>query len=361
MSSPPPFTEGRRQRVRTSASYVAHRRETNMCTRPPSRPLEYSIVSSLDTIHEPVMRGEVLELLDVPAGGRYIDATVGAGGHARAILEAAPDVRLLGVDRDPLVLEVARERLATFGEAVTLRHGRFDELPRLASETGFESVSGVLFDLGVSSMQLDTPGRGFSFRRDEPLDMRMDPTAEGPTAADIVNDYEERDLANVLREFGEERRSRAIARVMVSCRPLRTTKDLVTAIEQAVGPGRERLGNVHPATRTFQALRIAVNQELSLLAAALPGAHGLLAGGGRFVVLSFHSLEDRTVKRFFRRESTDCLCPPRSPACVCGHIATLIELTRRPLRPSTVEVERNPRARSAKLRVAERILAQADK
>lgn len=313
--------------------------------------------SSLDAIHEPVMLDEVLRLLDVRAGGRYIDATVGAGGHARAILGAAPGVRLLGVDRDPQVLEVARERLAPFGEAVTLRHGRFDDLPGLASEAGFEAVDGVLFDLGVSSLQLDTPGRGFSFRRDEPLDMRMDPTAEGPTAADIANEYDERQLANVLYEFGEERRSRAIARAVVARRPLRTTKDLVTAIEQAVGPGRERLGNIHPATRTFQALRIAVNQELSLLDSALPGAHGLLADGGRLVVLSFHSLEDRAVKRFLRRESTGCLCPPRSPGCVCGHVATLAELTRRPLRPSTAEVERNPRARSARLRAAERILA----
>ncbi len=312
----------------------------------------------LDAIHEPVMRGEVLRLLDVRAGGRYIDATVGAGGHARAILEAAPGVRLLGVDRDPQALAVARERLAPFGEAVALRHGRFDELPRIAAEAGFEAACGVLFDLGVSSLQLDAPGRGFSFRRDEALDMRMDPTAKGPTAADIANDYEERQLANVLHELGEERRSRAIARAVVARRPLRTTGDLVTAIEQAVGPGRERHGNIHPATRTFQALRIAVNQELSLLDSALPGAHGLLADGVRLVVLSFHSLEDRAVKRFLRRESTGCLCPPRSPACVCDHVATLAELTRRPLRPSTAEVERNPRARSAKLRAAERILAQ---
>lgn len=314
--------------------------------------------SPIDAVHEPVMPAEVLRLLSARRGGRYIDATVGAAGHTRAILEAAPDAMVLGIDRDPQALDVARQRLAPFGDSVTLRHGRFDELPEIAGECGFEHADGVLFDLGVSSLQLDARGRGFSFRRDEPLDMRMDPTADGANAAEIVNDYTERELSTLLREFGEEKKSRAIARAVVAHRPLRTTGDLVTAIEQAVGPSRRRSGNIHPATRTFQALRIAVNQELSLLDAALPGAHGLLAVGGRLVVISFHSLEDRAVKRFFRRESTACLCPPRSPACVCHHVATLAELTRRPMRPSSAEVGRNARSRSAKLRAAERIVAQ---
>ncbi len=303
------------------------------------------------------MPEEVVRLLALRPGGRYVDATLGTGGHARALLEATPGVRLLGVDRDRQALDVARGRLAPFGDAVTLRHGRFDRLPEIVGDAGFGDVDGVLFDLGVSSLQLAAPGRGFSFRRDEPLDMRMDSTTDGPSAAEIVNGYAERELSSVLREFGEEKRHRAIARAVMARRPLKTTGELVTAIEQAVGPGRGRPENIHPATRTFQALRIAVNGELSLLDSALPGAHGLLAVGGRLVVLAYHSLEDRIVKRFLRREATDCLCPPRSPACVCGHVATLAELTRRPLRPDASEVARNPRARSARLRAAERLPA----
>ena len=308
-------------------------------------------------LHEPVMAEEVVRLLAPRPGGRYIDATLGTGGHARAVLEAAPGARLLGIDRDPQALAVARDRLAPYGEAATVRHGRFDELPEIAAACGFAPADGVLFDLGLSSLQLAAAGRGFSFLRDEPLDMRMDPTAAGPDAAAIVNGHAERELSGLLREFGEERRHRAIARAVVANRPLRTTGDLVTVIEQAVGPGRGRPDHIHPATRTFQALRIAVNGELSLLDAALPGAHGLLAAGGRLVVLSYHSLEDRLVKGFLRREASGCLCPPRSPACLCGHQATLAELTRRPLRPGDAELARNVRSRSARLRAAERLPA----
>ncbi len=310
-------------------------------------------------LHEPVMAAEVVRLLAPRPGGRYVDATLGSAGHARAVLEAAPGAQLLGIDRDPQALEVARGRLAPYGEAATVRHGRFDGLEEIAAASGFEQADGVLFDLGLSSLQLAAAGRGFSFLRDDPLDMRMDPSASGPDAAAIVNSYAERELSGLLREFGEERRHRAIARAVVASRPLRTTGDLVTAIEQAVGPGRGRPDHIHPATRTFQALRIAVNGELSLLDAALPGAHGLLAAGGRLVVLAYHSLEDRIVKGFLRREATDCLCPPRSPACVCGHEATLSDLTRRPLRPGAAELARNPRSRSARLRAAERLPAGA--
>ncbi len=306
-------------------------------------------------LHEPVMAAEVVRLLRPRPGGLYIDATLGTAGHARALLEAEPGARLLGIDRDPQALDVARSRLASRGDAAVVRHGRFDELPAIAAACGFEEADGVLFDLGLSSLQLAAPGRGFSFLRDEPLDMRMDPQAEGPSAASIANDLPESRLAALLREFGEERRHRAIARAVVASRPLRTTGDLVTAVEQAVRPGRGRPDHIHPATRTFQALRIAVNDELSLLDAALPGAHGLLAVGGRLLVLSYHSLEDRIVKTFLRREATGCLCPPRSPACLCGHVATLTELTRRPLRPGDDEVSRNPRSRSARLRAAERL------
>ena len=279
--------------------------------------------------HEPVMLDEAFEFLAPRPGARFIDATVGLGGHAEALLEAAqPGGRLLGIDLDP----------------GALAHG-------------FPRVDGVLFDLGVSSLQLDASGRGFSFQRDEPLDMRMDPEAPD-TAASIVNTYSERELADLIYRYGEERRSRQIARAIVARRPLRTTGDLVNAIEQAVGRGRER--RIHPATQTFQALRIATNRELDFLGQSLSAACGLLAGvGARLVVIAFHSLEDRIVKDFLRRESTDCVCPPGTPICVCGHTATLRLLTRRVRRPGEAELARNPRARSARLRAAELIVERA--
>ncbi len=307
--------------------------------------------------HEPVMLAEVVEALAVRPGGRYVDATVGLGGHAEAVLVAAsPGGSLLGIDRDPDALEVARKRLERFGEAVVLVEGDFADLEVLAREAGFENVDGILLDLGVSSLQLDAPGRGFSFQRDEPLDMRMAPSSP-ETAADIVNTYGEEELASIIREYGEERRARAIARAIVARRPIHTTRQLVDAIEQAVGRGRER--QIHPATLTFQALRIAVNRELDSLVAALPQAHGLLdRAGARLVVISFHSLEDREVKNYLRRESTDCICPPRTPICICGHVATL-RLVGRLRRPSDAEVAANPRARSARMRVAETIEARA--
>jgi len=302
--------------------------------------------------HEPVMLAEVLEGLAVRPGGNYVDATVGLGGHAAAILDAAsPRGRLLGVDRDPQAIDVARERLARFGARAVLVHGDFGDLERVATEAGFHDVDGVLLDLGVSSMQLDAPGRGFAFQRDERLDMRMD-TSRGETASELVNRLGERELADVIYRYGEERRSRAIARAIVARRPIETTRALVSAIEQAVGRGRER--QIHPATLTFQALRIAVNQEMDHLERGLPQAHGLFDGAGaRLVVIAFHSLEDRIVKDYFRLESTDCICPPRTPVCVCGHVATLRVVTKRVRRPSAAEIARNPRARSARMRVAE--------
>ncbi len=309
--------------------------------------------------HEPVMVAESLEGLAVRPGGRYIDATAGLGGHAEAVLEAAqPGGSLLGIDVDPQALAAAGERLARFGSAVLLVRGHYRDLAAIAVEHGFERVEGVLFDLGVSSLQLAAPGRGFSFQRDEPLDMRMDPGAE-LTAAVIVNEYGEGELAELLRRFGEEPRSRAIARAIVAARPLHTTGELAGAVARVAGRGRERR-TINPATLTFQALRIAVNQELEFLADALTAACDLLDGAGaRLVVISFHSLEDRIVKDFLRRESQDCLCPPRSPGCVCGHTATLRLVNRRVRRPSVAEVARNPRARSARLRVAEALGEQA--
>ena len=302
--------------------------------------------------HDPVMVTEVLDGLDVRPGGRYIDATVGLGGHAEAILDAAqPDGALLGIDLDSHALAIAGERLAPFGDAVVLVQGHHSEIAEIAREHGFEQVSGVLFDLGVSSLQLDAPGRGFSFQRDEPLDMRMDPNGE-LTAEDIVNEYEQAELADLIHQYGEERRARAIARAIVARRPLHTTGDLVRAVEQAVGRGRER--HHHPATLTFQALRIVVNQEMDFLADTLSAACSLLGGAGaRIAVLAFHSLEDRVAKQHFRRESSECICPPRTPICICGHVATLRLVTRRVRKPGADEVARNPRARSARLRVAE--------
>jgi len=306
--------------------------------------------------HEPVMLAEVLEGLAVRPGGRYVDGTAGLGGHSAAIAQAAqPDGRLLAIDRDPRAVALTTERLAAFGDTAIVVRGDFEDIATICESHGFQPVDGILFDLGVSSMQLDAPGRGFSFQRDEPLDMRMDPD-HGPTAADLVNEYDERRLAALIYEYGEEPRSRRIARAIVGRRPIHTTGELVSAIEQAVGPRAHKGGRmqIHPATLTFQALRIAVNRELEQLDSALTAAHGLLDGAGaRLVVISFHSLEDRRVKEFFRLHARDCICPPRQPVCTCDHRATLREVTRKPLRPTDAEVARNPRARSARLRVAE--------
>ncbi len=304
-------------------------------------------------MHVPVLKEEVVAHLAPRPGGRYIDATVGAGGHAEAILErSAPDGRLLGIDRDPSALEVAGERLSRFGRRVTLVHGSFRELGRLARAHTFTGVDGILFDLGYSSLQLEDPRRGFSFHAEGPLDMRFDPEAP-VTAADLVNKLPEEELARLIARYGEERFARRIARAIVRHRPIHTARELGELIARVVG--RRRGVRLHPATRTFQALRIAVNDELNALEAALPQAIALLRPGGRLAVISFHSLEDRLVKHVFRREATDCLCPPHVLVCQCGHRASLRVITRKPITPSNEEVRRNPRARSAKLRVAERL------
>jgi 16S rRNA (cytosine1402-N4)-methyltransferase len=312
--------------------------------------------------HVPVLLREVVEALAVRPGGRYVDCTLGAGGHAEAILEAAsPDGELLGIDLDPEALTTARQRLARFsaeggGERVTFVEGNFSQVGDLCRERDFAPVQGILFDLGLSSLQLEEESRGFSFQRQGPLDMRFSPRQE-LTAADIVNTYSQEDLADLLWRYGEERRSRRIARRLIEERPFRTTTQLAKAVEQAVG--RRARGVIHPATRTFQALRITVNQELLHLATALLQAHGLLGFGSRLVVISYHSLEDRIVKNFMRREARDCVCPPGVLICVCGHRATLRLVARGVVRPSAAEVAANPRARSARLRVAERLPSAA--
>jgi 16S rRNA (cytosine1402-N4)-methyltransferase len=305
--------------------------------------------------HEPVMLREVLAGLDVRPGGRYVDCTLDGGGHAEAIMEAAsPGGTLLGIDEDVEVMELARERLTRFGDAVAYVHGNFRDVDRICRERGFAPVNGILIDLGLSSHQLASEKRGFSFRVESPLDMRFGPQVE-KTASEWVNEAGEEELADLIWRYGEERRSRRIARAIVQGRPMRTTTDLAKAVEQAVGrrPGSQ----IHPATKTFQALRIAVNQELASLAEVLPWAHGLLGFGSRLVVISYHSLEDRIVKQYIQRESRDCICPPEQPVCTCDHKATLRPISRGAVQPSQEEIANNPRSRSAKLRVAERLAA----
>jgi 16S rRNA (cytosine1402-N4)-methyltransferase len=302
-------------------------------------------------IHIPVLFQAVLDGLQARSGGRYIDATVGGGGHAAGILAASsPDGRLLGLDRDPAALEVARVQLASCAGQAVLVHSSFSRLAEIARIHRFVPADGVLFDLGLSSLQLADPTRGFAFMADGPLDMRFDPTQGGLTAAALVNHRSLEELAALVYRYGEERHARRIAEAIVAARPLHTTKELAATVERVVG----RRGRIHPATRTFQALRIAVNDELAALEAALPQAVEMLAPGGRLAVISFHSLEDRLVKRFMRRESRDCICPPEVPVCMCDHRATLRLITRKPIQPTADEIAANPRSRSARLRVAER-------
>ena len=303
--------------------------------------------------HVPVLVQEVVQGLAVRAGGAYLDATVGGGGHAVVILErSAPRGRLLGLDRDPEAADRAGRRLHGFGTRARVVCASYVELLAVAQHEGFLPLDGILFDLGYSSWQIDNPDRGFAFSKDGPLDMRFDPAGDEPTAADLLNQLPEQELVTLLRDYGEEPRSRQIARAIVKARPFATTSELAHAIVDAVGG---RSGPIHPATRTFQALRIAVNRELEAVGRVLPDALEALKPGGRLAAITFHSLEDRIVKRFLRQESRDCMCPPELPICQCDHKRSLKVLTRKPHTPTAAEVERNPRSRSAKLRVAEKI------
>ncbi len=309
--------------------------------------------------HIPVMLHEAVCALVPHAGGRYLDGTFGGGGHTRAILDAtAPAGRVLALDADTAAIARGAALVAGSGGRLTLRQGNFGDLATFAATEGFVPLDGLLLDLGVSSYQLDDPARGFSFAADGPLDMRLGPGA-AETAADIVNGRDETDLADLIFRYGEERWARRIARAIVREReraPFETTAPLAALIARTVaatGAGRER---IHPATRTFQALRIAANQELAVLEAALDATPAILAPGGRLAVIAFHSLEDRIVKTFMRREATDCICPPRQPVCTCDHRATLRLIERKGLRAGEAEVARNPRSRSAILRVSERLL-----
>ena len=302
--------------------------------------------------HEPVLLEESIKALQIQRGGRYIDCTVNGGGHAAAILEeSSPGGQLLGIDADPEAIKVAKERFKSYGNNVILVNENFRYLENICNRHGFRPVNGIIFDLGMSSLQLEASGRGFSFQQDAPLDMRFSPR-QSLTAADIVNTYSEQELAGILERYGEEHRARQITRRIIERRPLRTTLELARVVQEAVGGGR---GRIHPATKTFQALRIAVNEELDSLQLALGQALNLLGNGGRVVVISFHSLEDRTVKEFFRRESQGCLCPPSVPVCVCGHKPNLKLVTKKAVKPSAKEIQANPKSRSARMRVGERI------
>ena len=302
--------------------------------------------------HKPVLLEEAMEALQVEPGKRYIDCTVGLGGHSLSILEKEePDVQLLGIDADPEAIKVARDKLAYYSESMTLINNNFANLESICRDNNFFPVDGMLFDLGVSSLQIETAERGFSFQRNAQLDMRYSPQ-QILTATDLVNILPESKLAQLLFEYSEERNSRQIAHLIVQNRPIVSTLKLANIVEQAAGGRRQK---IHPATRTFLALRIVVNHELENLEKALNQTINCLSRRGRLVVISYHSLEDRIVKQFMKRESTGCLCPPHTPICTCGHAPTLKLISKKVITPSQQEIKNNPRSRSAKLRVAERL------
>jgi 16S rRNA (cytosine1402-N4)-methyltransferase len=308
---------------------------------------------ALSTAHIPVLLREVTENLAIQPGGRYVDCTLGGGGHTQAILESSsPGGQLLGIDADPDAIRSVEDRLSSYAKSMLLVNDNFVNLREICLKYDFLPVHGILFDLGLSSQQLDKGGRGFSFQHNSPLDMRFNP-GQKLTAADIVNKFSEIKLAEVLKTYGEEINSRQIARRIVQQRPIMTSAELAWVVEEAVG-GRH--GKIHPATRTFQALRIIVNNEMENLESALRQALSLLGFGGRLVVISYHSLEDRIVKQFMQKESRNCICPPEVMKCICGHKANLKIITKKIVTPSYSETELNSRSRSAKLRAAERII-----
>ena len=311
----------------------------------------HTTVTTVAEGHVSVLLTETLDALALKPGADVIDGTLGGAGHAEAILQAiAPTGRLLGLDADPAAVTRARIRLAPFGERAVLAQANFDQM-RIVAGAYRLAPAAILLDLGLSSYQLAADGRGFSFLGDDRLDMRFNPTV-GRSAADLVNTLEEAELADLIFRYGEERFSRRIARALVAARPVVEARVAAEVIARAVGGRHE---HIHPATRTFQALRIAVNDELGALERVLPQALDLLQISGRLAVISFHSLEDRAVKQFMHREASDCICPPRLPICVCGHHARLRLITKKPIVAGEAELSRNPRSRSAHLRVAEKI------
>ena len=308
------------------------------------------------TNHTPVLLSETLRALSVQPGGRYIDCTLGGGGHAAAILDhSSPGGQLLGIDADPNALEIAQERLQKYNQSVLLVNDNFVNLQTICHKFDFSPVHGILFDLGISSLQLNGNGRGFSFQHDAPLDMRFNPNQK-VTAADIVNTTSEARLAYLLKTYGEVSNSYRIAKNIVRERPIESTRQLANLIEK-VSP---RKGKIHPATKTFQALRIVVNHELEYLETALKQAVDILGFEGRLVVITYHSLEDRIVKQFLQRESKNCICSPGTPTCICHHTPRLRLINKKVITPSPAEISLNPRSRSAKLRAAVRITTPED-
>jgi 16S rRNA (cytosine1402-N4)-methyltransferase len=316
-----------------------------------------ALMGGMGAPHRPVLLRETIELLGAARGGLFVDGTLGLGGHSEMILEASVDARVIGIDRDREALEFARERLAKYGSRFQGVHANFRDIARVVEEANERDVRGVLVDLGVSSLQFDAAERGFSFRQDAPLDMRMDASGDEETAAELLASLPEEEIARIIFEYGEERRSRRIARWIVERRergePIETTTALSDLVARAVG--YRKTDKIHPATRTFQALRIAVNHELEGLSEFVETAVDLLQPSGRFVAISFHSLEDRIMKQALRRLGGQCECGPRAPVCSCGARRAVEILTRRPLVPGEEEVSENPRARSAKLRACRKL------
>ncbi len=305
--------------------------------------------------HESVLEREVIQNLNLLGGSLIVDGTLGDGGHAELLLKNTTSVRVLGIDRDMQAIERAEKRLAPFRDRITLVHGNFSDIKTILKKANVMNVDGLLLDLGVSSPQLDSPDRGFSFMRNGPLDMRMD-SSQKITAADLLIELPDEKLVSVIKEYGEERFSKRIVRAIRQAQKqsaIKTTLQLSNIISSVIHASRQT--KIHPATRTFQALRIAVNGELEHIKKALRDSVDILQESARVIVISFHSLEDRIVKNFFKTEEKGCVCPPKIPVCSCGHKQRLKIITRKPIIPAVEEVRRNSRASSAKLRVAERV------
>ena len=310
------------------------------------------ILKNIDIQHIPVMVPEILKYLEVSSGGRYIDCTLGEGGHTKSLLEASnPGGEVLGIDADHEAIEVSKNRLEEYGERFIYDNSNFKNIKKIAMKSKFVPCHGILFDLGVSSLQLDKESRGFSFRRKAPLDMRFS-INQTLTAQDVLNTFSESEISDILYQYGEERQSRKIAKLIIENRPFSNADELSDLIKKNI---RQTNYKINPSTKTFQALRIYINEELNSLSQALEQSLEILGVGGRMAVISYHSLEDRIVKNFFKKESKYCICPPNIPECDCGHFPKLKIITKKPVSPSQSEIEANKRSRSAKLRVVERI------
>jgi 16S rRNA (cytosine1402-N4)-methyltransferase len=308
-------------------------------------------------MHQPVMPSECLEFLRAGDGGLFVDATLGLGGHTKLILEASHATRVIGIDQDPDALRLATARLAGFGDRFVPVAANFSEIERVVRDAKLGQPQGILADLGVSSLQLDSEGRGFSFRFDAPLDMRMNPESGGETAAELLGRLDQEELANIIYQYGDERASRKIARWIIEKRkagtPITRTSELADLVKRAVRLGPKE--KTHPATRTFQALRIAVNDEIGVIQKFIDAAINVLDDDGVLAIITFHSLEDRVVKQAFARSSGKCQCPPRMPLCICGAEKRIEILTKKPLVPTAAETEKNSRSKSAKLRACRKI------